>query len=322
MNKREVIKFDNLKSDLRQLQSFNVKDFVDFITLLNTEYSKDDLPYIYNFILETQDNPDILLYVIKQIDKVRDERSLDKLIDLLLYKNKSMTATNEQNINEVRCQAAKVISKYKNTKSIYPLLYVLNNKNENYKLRLMCAEALGNIGDKYAVMPLIELVSNEEEKSVYVRESAVKALGMIGDIRAIEPLISILESKNGLMDKFSFLKERIVEVISKFDPYDERIFKVLKTSLKDDDSPMVRINAIEAISQSDRSEEAFNLIYNHLFGEQNEEVIEASIIALYNMKGESYILELISNENIPFIIKESASNILNDIKEGLFDDSE
>lgn len=55
---------------------------------------------------------------------------------------------------------------------------------------------------------------------------------------------------------------------------------------------------------------------------KNEEVIEASIIALYNMKGESYILELISNENTPFIIKEAASNILNDIKEGLFNDGE
>jgi hypothetical protein len=54
------------------------------------------------------------------------------------------------------------------------------------------------------------------EKSVYVRESAAAALGMLGDIRAIDPLVSILETKKGFIDKFTFLKEKIIETLSKF----------------------------------------------------------------------------------------------------------
>ena len=53
------------------------------------------------------------------------------------------------------------------------------------------------------------------KKSVYLRESAVSALGLLGDTRALDPIINILETKQGIMDKFSFLKERAIEAIIK-----------------------------------------------------------------------------------------------------------
>ncbi len=80
----------------------------------------------------------------------------------------------------------------------------MNNKHEHYKVRLACADALGRIGDKYAVKPLIDLVEDEEEKSVYLKESATFALGLLGDTSAIDPLVAILESKQGFLDKFTF----------------------------------------------------------------------------------------------------------------------
>ena len=39
--------------------------------------------------------------------------------------------------------------------------------------------------------------ANEEEKSIYLRESAAKALGMLGDVSAVDSLVKILEAKKG-----------------------------------------------------------------------------------------------------------------------------
>ena len=71
----------------------------------------------------------------------------------------------------------------------------MSNKNENYRVRLACADALGRIGDRFVVAPLISVVEDEDEKSIYLRESAATALGLLGDSRAIDPLVSILETK-------------------------------------------------------------------------------------------------------------------------------
>ena len=49
------------------------------------------------------------------------------------------------------------------------------------------------------------------------------------------------------MDKFSFLKERAIEALNKMGANDsERVYKALKNSLLDE-SPQVRIEAIEAL---------------------------------------------------------------------------
>lgn len=137
----------------------------------------------------------------------------------------------------------------------------MNNKNEHYKVRLACADALGRIGDRFAVAPLIDVVKDENEKSVYLRESAVSALGLLGDTRAIDPIVTILETKQGIMDKFTFLKEKAIEALIKMGFGDnERVYKALKNSL-DDESSQVRINAIEALMESDNPK-AFDTIKN------------------------------------------------------------
>ena len=194
-----------------KIKSCDLNQYVNLVSLLQSSYSKEELANIYLYILENQNDIYILNYTIIQIDKLKEYRAIDLLIDILLLKDKFAKYENKTNeINNLRCVCAKVISNFKSQKGVYPLLYCLNNKDEDYKLRLSCAEALGKIGDKYAVIPLINILKDENEKSVYVKESAAMALGMLGDNRALNPLISILESKNGLVSKFSFLKERII----------------------------------------------------------------------------------------------------------------
>lgn len=209
---------------------------------------------------------------------------------------------------------AKAIANQKNTDVVSSLLYCMNNKNENYRVRLACADALGRIGDRFAVAPLIDVVNDEDEKSVYLRESAVSALGLLGDKRAIDPLVSIIEAKQGLMDKFSFLKERAIEALTKMGFSDnERVFKALRNSLSDESS-QVRINAIEALMDSDHPK-AYETIKHCLETDSDVEVKKNAMIALYNMSDRSILDEIISSPNYPDALKVEAVTILEEYEE-------
>ena len=168
---------------------------------------------------------------------------------------------------------------------------------------------MGRIGDKYAVKPLIDLVEDEEEKSVYLKESATFALGLLGDTSAIDPLVSILESKHGFLGKFSFLKEKIVEALGKLNYNNKKVIKALKNSLLDS-SPMVRINAIEAIMNSD-DDESVELIKPSLQDDDND-VKKNALIALYNLQGRSILDEVIELPIYSQFLKDEAFELINE----------
>lgn len=304
----------------KKITSCNLSQYVDLVALLQSTYSKEELSNIYLYILKTQKNIHILYYTIVQIDKIKDVRAIDFLIDILLLKDNFIDHENNvsNELNNLRCLCAKVISNFKSQDGVYPLLYCLNNKDEDYKLRLSCAEALGKIGDNYAVLPLIDILKDEDEKSVYVKESAAIALGMLGDSRALKPLISILESKNGLLSKFSFLKERIIEVISKFGINNNEVFKALVLNLKDE-SPFVRISVVEALVNIDESlkENVFNLIQNCMLEDDNEDVIEACIFALVNLSSIYAVIEIIEQNKNNIKLNEIFNNLLPQLQEGI-----
>ena len=285
-------------------------DFVCNIKRIASEYSDLDLVKIYNYMLINTTNPDIIVFLIKALDSYRHPSSLELLVDILLLRNyQSCEEDLKEKYIKVRVMTAKAIANYKNTDVVSSLLYCLNNKNENYRVRLACADALGKIGDKYAVTPLINVMSDEEEKSVYLRESAVTALGMLGDVRAIEPLVKILEAKQGIMDKFSFLKERIIEALNKIGYNDDaRVYKALKLSLSDA-SPQVRIDAIEGLMNSDNPE-SYEIIKDCLLNDDNDEVKKNALVALYNMSDRKILDEVIANACYPDTLKIEANNII------------
>lgn len=271
------------------------------------EYPDTVAVEIYNFFLTQETSPEILLYLVKTIGGYNQESSIDILIELLLWKEKfSASGKNPEDYIELRSYIARVLGHSKNTKVTLPLLYTLNSKTENYKLRLSCADALGQVGNNYAVVSLINVVADNDEKSVYLRESAAKALGKLRDIRAIDPLVSILESKEGFVNKFSFFKERIVEALGNIGTKDGRSMKALKNSLMDE-SPYVRLSAIEALSKTD-TKEVVSIIKDCLFDE-NEEVARSTVIALYNILGRDILTEILEEDNIPFICKDEARSI-------------
>lgn len=279
---------------------------------LRIKYSSDELVAIYNYLLSNAQQPEVLMYLIRCVDMYRHPSSLGFLIDILLLKNTSNVdeELKEKYIN-VRVMCAKAIANQKNTDVVSSLLYCLNNKNEHYKVRLACADALGRIGDRFAVAPLIDVVKDENEKSVYLRESAVSALGLLGDTRALEPIVSILETKQGIIDKFTFLKERAIEAVIKMGFGDnERVFRALKNSLTDE-SAQVRINSIEALMDSEHPK-AFEVIKKCLQEDKDDEVKKNALIALYNMSDRSILDEVIASDSYSDKLKMNAVEILNE----------
>jgi len=289
-------------------------DFFSFFGELKSRYFKDDLAEIYSLLFKRVKNLNFLDILIREINELHHKKNLDDLIDFLLeFDPKSISEEDFGAYINLRVLCLKAISNYKDIKSITPVLYCLNNKNEHYKTRLAAADALGKIGDKNAVESLIRVVSDEEEKSVYVRESAAIALGMIGDMRAVDPFLSILEAKKNFLDKFTFLKERVIEALGKLSmPYNKRVFYALKEALSDD-SPQVRLNAVESLMnleiEAGHSFGADELIKNMLF-DSDEEVARNSVAALYNLDGEDALKEILENDTIPYYCKDEARNIL------------
>lgn len=274
------------------------------------ELEEKDKPGFYNYLLCNIKDGEILVGVLKLAASIRTPEMLSTLLDILLLKN--YEENNSDELISARAMCAKIISTYKDTSAVGALLYCLNNKNENYKVRLACADALGRIGDRYAVKPLLDVVQDEDEKSVYVQESATFALGMLGDSSAIDPLISIMEAKQGLIGKFSFLKERIVEALGKLNPNNKKVLHVLKNALMDS-SPMVRINAIEALMNSEY-EEAPEMIRKAL-DDEDDEVKRNALIALYNIKGRDILDEVISLPGYGEFLKEEAQSLIDEYEE-------
>lgn len=282
--------------------------FIKNIANLEEFYDSAELINIYNYCLLNIKNPDILIQIVKYTDAYRSKTTLNILLDILQGKilNNDMDIDKLINLKTI---CAKAISNYKDTTTVNVFLDCMNNKKENYKIRLACADALGRIGDKYAVQPLINLVEDEEEKSIYLKESAAFALGILGDTSAIDPLISILESKQGFIDKFTFLKEKIVEALGKLNFNNQKVIKALKNSLMDS-SPMVRINAIEAIMNSG-DENSVDMIKPSLHDEDFE-VQKNALIALYNLLGRNILDEVLNLPTYNELLRQEAQDLLDE----------
>ncbi len=312
MNNNTGLDFKLIADNCCLYSNVDTSIIISKIDELKDTYNEKDLVAIYNYMLSNTQNPDLIMYLIHCVDVYRDSSSLEVLVDILLLKNGNYqdSITKEKFVN-VRAMCAKAIANQKNTDVVSSLLYCLNNKDEHYKVRLACADALGRIGDRFAVAPLIDVVKDEDEKSVYLRESAASALGLLGDARALDPLVSILETKQGILDKFTFLKERAIEALIKMGFADnERVYKALKNSLADE-SAQVRINAIEALMDSENPK-AYDTIKKCLDEDKDEEVKKNALIALYNMSDRSILDEVIKSDKYSDSLKMEAVAILDE----------
>ncbi len=286
---------------------------ISLLETLKEKYSDIELIACFNHFLTIENRTAVLTYLLKELNKFKDSSSLEVITDLLLMKGREDV---REDFTNVRVLCTKVISNFKDHRSVFPLLACLNNKNDHYKVRLSCADALGRLGDKYAVVSLIDVVSDENEKSVYIRESAAAALGMLGDVRAAESLVSILETKSGIMDKFSYLKERVIEALGKLNFNSDRVFRALRNSLSDE-NPQVRINAIEALMEYDDIR-ALELI-EKMLDDEDEDVARNAVVALYNINGEKAMNKILQSAKTSPACKDEAQKILEEENEDIYE---
>ena len=286
---------------------------ISLIEKLKEIYSDIELIACFNHFLTIENRTAVLTYLLKELNKFKDSSSLEVITDLLLMKGREDV---REDFTNVRVLCTKVISNFKDHRSVFPLLACLNNKNDHYKVRLSCADALGRLGDKYAVVSLIDVVSDENEKYVYIRESAAAALGMLGDVRAAESLVSILETKSGIMDKFSYLKERVIEALGKLNFNSDRVFRALRNSLSDE-NPQVRINAIEALMEYDDIR-ALELI-EKMLDDEDEDVARNAVVALYNINGEKAMNKILQSAKTSPACKDEAQKILEEENEDIYE---
>jgi HEAT repeat protein len=69
--------------------------------------------------------------------------------------------------------------------------------SKEYRVREAAAEALGRLGDRRAVEPLIRVMGGDWADDV--RRAAIEALGKLGDARAVKPLIKALGDEDQLI---------------------------------------------------------------------------------------------------------------------------
>ena len=307
MPDNNTLDFNVIASDCLIATNTDSETTIDRLNELITQYGDMQIIAILNYFLKIEYRSEVLCQIIRILDKYRDSSSYTPLTELLLMQERTPNANyNREYYTNVRVLCAKALSNLKDSRSVHTFLFCLNNKDENYKIRLSCADALGRLGDKYAVTSLINVVSDEEEKSVYIKESAAVALGLIGDMRAVDSLVKVIEQQNGILDKFSYLKEKAIEALCRLNPNNDKAFRALKKSLQDD-NPQVRINTIEALMEYN-TEEANDLIKSMLF-DTDDEVKQNAVIALYNTNGKDILDEIIAGDYAQ-ICKDEAHNIL------------
>ena len=119
---------------------------------------------------------------------------------------------------------------------------------------------------------------------------------------------SIMNTKQIFQEKFSILKERIVEAMSKFDiSKNRKALEILKLSLNDSSS-QIRINTIETLMNSN-IDENYDLIYDRLKFDSDIEVKKNALIALYNLSDSKILKEVIEND-FEIELKDFAKEIL------------
>lgn len=260
---------------------------IDLDTVFNevkSKYSTDGLVFCIKHILSNYNDTKILDKTVRYTVLNFNKQNLPSIVDFILRQNNNDAFTN------IKVLAIKSLPKYKDTSVVQSLLFCLKDKNSSYKIKLSAVDALGKIGDRNAFDMLGKIATDEKENSAYVKETAVTALGMLGDDRAIEVFSSIMETKQIFKEKFSFLKEKIMEAMDKFDiSRNKKALEIIKKSLYDPNGN-VRIAAVETLMNSGINE-SYDLIYDVLKYDSDMEVRKNALVALFNITCDIKVLE-------------------------------
>jgi hypothetical protein len=101
-----------------------------------------------------------------------------------------------------RMAAAKRLGTSRNPRALQSLVAAL--KDENRDVRWAAIEALGELGDRRAVPPLVEYLEKPEAYR-WARRLIASALGVIGDRAGVPPLVKLLEDPDPFVRRLAAL---------------------------------------------------------------------------------------------------------------------
>ncbi|WP_299528690.1 HEAT repeat domain-containing protein [Ulvibacterium sp.] len=179
---------------------------------------------------------------------------------------------------EIIAQAAKVLGDIKYSKAGAALIPLL--KHENDRVKFFASQALGRIQYVEAIQPLLDMISANDDKDLYLRHAGVLALSRIGKA---EPMIALVDHpKKSLRIAAVLVLRRLQEAqISQF--------------LKDPDEYIVT-EAARAINDDWSIEEALPDLAETLTQERlsSEPLLRRSINAALRVGGEKELNNLIA----------------------------
>ena len=237
---------DSIPVLLQALHNQNGGVSTEAASILQEFQVKEAIEPIHKLLdANTSQNAD-RFYLTALVGLIAEEKRLD-LIKIYL------SAENEL----VRQTAVEELGKLKSARQEITLLLLPILKSDlDCDVREAAAEALGELGDPEAVVPLLEALADEDE---IVRHVAIKALGEIGDKRALQPLIGAVNS-----GEYPY----VIEALGKLgDP--QAIAVLLEIAQDESISLFIRANATDTIGkyalqyQNDEIIETLLVIYQH-----------------------------------------------------------
>jgi HEAT repeat protein len=279
------------------------------------------LPQLVNLLRSSQDVA-FIHALVKLLGEVKAFCLHQTLVDITLATGIALfekavnyrTFIEEEPVLKLRCTCIRLLGFFNNQAAIIPLMGLLNDHQANYRVRLEAAESLGRLKNPHAVQPLLRVLKDDQESSMYLQESAVKALGLLGDIRALSPLLDLFESKNGVREKCQFLIERILDAVGKLakeeglsqNERNQALNGIL--SAVNDPANAIRLAAVEALSAiGDFSHLA--ILHKRLFDE-NMEVAHAALTGVFRIGGMPALKALLDIEQLPRFLREEILDFL------------
>ncbi|TYO92004.1 HEAT repeat domain-containing protein [Desulfallas thermosapovorans] len=127
-------------------------------------------------LLHNEEDVLVLSDAATSLGKIGDHRAILPLIELFNYEDSNLA------------ECVKLALVNMGQPAVIPLLQSLDHANPLVRER--AAATLGQIGEKKAVLPLIDRLAVEKDQEVLV--SIAEALGHLGDKRAVRPLLNLI----------------------------------------------------------------------------------------------------------------------------------
>ncbi len=210
----------------------------------------------------TDENAGVRLAVVRALGESASSKAILPLIRLLREEQSTLKG-----------QAAAALAKI-GTPAVTELIAIVMARGEAPATRSLAMAALGEIGAKEAVAPLIDCLNTDASGG---RGDAIEALGKIGDPRAIEPIL--LTMKSGTTS----IRKKSVAALAKFN--DQRAVDALRQALSEpsDEIRQLAVTGLGEIGNKDALVHLERLARSDV----NADVRDAAVRAIEQIKLQS-----------------------------------